>query len=164
MTRFNLLVVVLMVGLFLLVGSTIAYGRTNPGPNPLKELGFDLCDGNPCWQGIAPGVTDWSTARSIMRPLGGEEKDNIVAHLRLSGTSADGESEVTASKLREEDSVTLITLDEATHSTLGDIMALYGTPCRVDWVYDRESVLEVFIPHMVLIVHPENDAVDLHSR
>src|SRR6266849_4982225 len=39
--------------------ATIALGRLDHTPTTLQTLGFDTCDGDPCFRGLKPGM-DWA--------------------------------------------------------------------------------------------------------
>ena len=49
-----------------LITGACAYGAAHPQPNELQALGFDLCDGKPCFWGITPGITTYDQATAIL--------------------------------------------------------------------------------------------------
>src|SRR5262249_12725982 len=44
------------------------FGEAHPQPDQLSELGFGVCNGNPCFMGIVPGVTKYVEARYALQP------------------------------------------------------------------------------------------------
>src|SRR5215813_11293136 len=49
-----------------LTGGIVAYARTHGGENPLKAMGFEVCDGNPCFMGIVIGETTWDDIHKLI--------------------------------------------------------------------------------------------------
>lgn len=70
MKRFILLSFGLCVTLSIPIFAAVFYGRTQIEVNELASLGFDLCNGKPCFLGITPGITKISEAKSILTGRG----------------------------------------------------------------------------------------------
>src|SRR5436190_4029156 len=45
--------------------AAITLGRLDHTPTTLQTLGFDTCDGDPCFRGLKPGM-DWDKARALL--------------------------------------------------------------------------------------------------
>jgi hypothetical protein len=63
MMRFLRRMILLLSFLFTTCTSVVLVPRLNRAPNRLEVLGFGMCSGDHCWQGIRPGL-DWTTARN----------------------------------------------------------------------------------------------------
>ena len=62
-------VLVLWLTLAAICGAVIGIGRLNPAPDVLQTLGFGVCDGEPCYRGVKPGM-DWAEAKSLFPQVG----------------------------------------------------------------------------------------------
>ncbi len=117
---------VLLLTLLMVVG--VALARTRP--NPMIAMGFGLCDGVPCYQGLVPGTTLWLDALKALNIKGQTEsmivpKDYGVFHIDL----ATIDEHVVSSKRK----MTYLSLKDVEPQqalpTLGDLILFYGTPC-----------------------------------
>jgi len=52
----------LWLALIALCAAGVGIGKLDRAPDTLQTLGFDLCDGEPCFRGIKPGMS-WAEAR-----------------------------------------------------------------------------------------------------
>jgi hypothetical protein len=52
-------ILMMWVALALISATVLLIARVNHAPNRLQALGFDVCDGEPCFRGIKPGM-DWA--------------------------------------------------------------------------------------------------------
>src|SRR5438128_2127003 len=77
------LIAILSISFSLLIVAARAYGEAHPEPDELKALGFDVCDGKPCFMGIVPGVTTWDQAKAILdrRVASGQPVLNVLDEL-----------------------------------------------------------------------------------
>ncbi len=101
--------------------------------NPLTRLGFNLCDGRPCFLGIIPGVTDWQDASSVLLAKG-FELDNLgppgLDTLSNVGNSGDGITVFSdPTKPNTVRWIELAVLHGRYTIHLADVLALYGLPC-----------------------------------
>jgi hypothetical protein len=49
---------------------SLVLGKLQPDPHLLRTLGFDSCDGKPCYMGIIPGETTWSAIEPLLQAHG----------------------------------------------------------------------------------------------
>ena len=63
MMRFTPRLLSLWLVLFIFCTAVVLIPRLTATPDRLAALGFGMCNGDQCWQGIKPGL-DWSTARN----------------------------------------------------------------------------------------------------
>jgi hypothetical protein len=57
-------VMVLILVLAVLCAGAVVVARANRTPSPLQALGFGMCDGEPCWRGIKPGMK-WEALKTV---------------------------------------------------------------------------------------------------
>lgn len=115
-------------------------------PNPVRALGFDMCDGAPCMLGIIPGVTTWADALAILTErqipyteAGNENFRRFEAAFYYEPTDAIGfYIELTrpvntqiVSSLTVHNAVNREYMPLPTAIGIGDIFRLYGFPCGV---------------------------------
>src|SRR5260221_14778856 len=95
----------LCLTLIVCCAAALAYGRAQPASsNPLREVGFDVCDGKPCFRGVVPGITTWKSAEAkflhhhviethdshILILIGRNHVDNISLERLPDSTIVDG--------------------------------------------------------------------------
>jgi hypothetical protein len=61
-------VILVMLVLAVLCAGAVVVARVARPPDRLQALGFEVCDGEPCWRGVKPGMA-WATVR-VMFPNG----------------------------------------------------------------------------------------------
>ncbi len=142
------LVFILLLLMTALTSSTVLWAREHPEPSELQALGFDVCDGRPCFIGITPGVTTWNAARAILTKWGDQKESNEEF------TVAANRIEVSITSL--EGSVDWIHIKGIPYggfvfSSLGNFIAKYGSPCRIMFNGDRNFV-DLAYPYMMLTV------------
>jgi len=173
--RTVLLISVLFFTTAVSVGGAILVGRANSQPDQLQALGFGLCNGNPCYRGLTPGMTGWDKARKAATALGFEGNS---AYLQL-------DNEVTAhwivsieKALSDSLPVRSIEADDPPmgerDSYAGEVIALFGPPCGIEflavpgtyWIsYPTLPVelgnhtLDAFAPiHSILLIDPTEES------
>src|SRR5688572_23445239 len=113
--------------LLIIAVGVVVIARVNRSPNRLQALGFDVCEGEPCWRGIRPGM-DWETVR------------NMFPNARI-GTYAEGQPYLMIDTASEDSSHAYVYSDGASVGrivfwrdhfplliTPGEIVARYGSP------------------------------------
>jgi hypothetical protein len=126
---------------------TVLIARGNREPGPLQALGFGLCDGEPCWRGIKPGI-DWSEVRKrfpaitydgeyFVLPLNTAEIQEVVFQPSPDATKLD---EIT------------LRLFRAPPTLLGELVALYGRPCRISFpdLYKTRLMIDFVYPKLLV--------------
>lgn len=150
---------VVWLTLAVICAGVLLMGRFNAGPPVLQSLGFDVCEGRPCYRGIRPGM-EWAKAQG---QLASNRASDMLG--RASSTGMVGPSAVIASdvpidniQLFSEGStmVKAIAVEGLTEQglpiSIGAIIAQYGTPCRLDWYGNDYGPNRVFINYPNLLV------------
>jgi hypothetical protein len=130
-------VLVLWLIVLVLCGTVALLVRLNREPGPLQALGFDVCDGEPCFLGIKVGM-DWSEAVNILPdsltgygvlvpPVSVPALEGLVIRPSQDGTQVE---EIRHFNVARRTGYPI---------TLGAMVELYGPPCRVFW-NDLEGV------------------------
>ena len=125
----------------------VVLGRLDHMPSKLQSLGFDICDGKPCFRGIKIGE-DWTTAEKIF-PQSAIYDDYIQIEDVVTNQI------IWVHKLKYNDTVDDIRILLVGNTSLplsaDDFIAQYGTPCRV-LLYPTEGdsfdEVEIFYPTM----------------
>jgi hypothetical protein len=169
-------ILVILVILAVIATSTILIARANPAPDRLQALGFDVCDGEPCWRGIKLGM-EWQQAKRLL-PEAIEQTERLPYHLTLFvrnpglqkikiWTGRDGKTVEAITASPEEYDETLPPFIMA-----GDAVVHYGLPCRVESAFHPDGSmgqLQLIYPKvLVLTIYPQqsmrlrvDSAVDL---
>jgi len=130
-TRLGVLILVLMLTSMALVGGAMLYGRTHPKFNGLRVLGFNVCEGQPCYKGITPGRTSWDVASWIAKPVASKVYSGEI----VLGDAVTSDWEVGI--VQGQSAPDLVGgigmyLRLANHFVYaGQIIDMYGVPCRV---------------------------------
>jgi hypothetical protein len=142
-----------IIGLALAVvcAGVVGIARFNRAPDTLQALGFDVCDGEPCFRGIKPG-TDWAKVQSLL-PTVTRERSFLVLPINAEGIKsivfergADGER-----------TVGLIALTSATPQkeypfTPGAVISRFGPPCRVQFFEIDDLLMAVYMVYPTMVV------------
>ena len=124
--RLLLLKILLMIAL---VSGAVLYGRASAKPNKLQQLGFDVCDGRPCFMGVTLGMP-WNEVRANIakREDGIYLADNLIV-LKV---------QKLAIGIRSDDSQTyvdgidfMVPVNYDPEISINTIIALFGSPCSV---------------------------------
>jgi hypothetical protein len=108
---------------------SVAYNQENA----LTRLGFNQCNGHPCFLGIVPGLTTWQDATSILFGKGFrldqdnqefDNVDNIGNGIVIYRDRSTSNSSVV-------DTVELADRSQLYDVSLADVLDLYGLPCGV---------------------------------
>jgi hypothetical protein len=136
--------------LLIVAVGVVVIARLDRASDRLLALGFDLCDGEPCWRGIKPGMP-WNKAIEM----------SAYAKLYAQGPNLEQEhagSSVIVSATIDMASVDRIVLAARSLPyllpiTVGEIVAKYGSPCRVEESYDSNGpVLRLMYPAITAVV------------
>jgi hypothetical protein len=107
----------------------IGYGRLEPLPNGASAIGLGLCDDRPCLKSLIPGRTPWTAELAHLDTL---PADPFYSYQLSLFPSLDRKWLATLG----------IRLSSSTTVTVGDIVQLYGVPCRVDMFdFGRSMIL-----------------------
>jgi hypothetical protein len=126
---------------FVLCGTVALLVRLNREPGPLEALGFDVCDGEPCFRGIKAGM-NWEEAKRHLPNA--EHVEDDPNHMTLSlGTP----EFLNITVQRSNDGLVENVYAGETNRMkwpfirAGDVILLYGSPCRVTVVHKGEIFL-----------------------
>jgi hypothetical protein len=126
---------VVWVALIALCGGAIALGRTDHTPNTLQALGFDVCDGEPCFRGVKIG-DDWEKSKARF-------PEDVVDFQTLAAKSEDikGIYITTAEDLITVHTIFIVLRNTQTLFTVQAFIMRYGIPCRV-WLSNDADVYQ----------------------
>jgi hypothetical protein len=139
-------VVTISIILVLSCTGVMVIARLNREPGRLEALGFGVCDGEPCFRGIRPGMV-WAEARAHYPKENQFEDeyalsvDTVQNSMYISITSSDDKQYVKAIDGRGSNY-------QGLPFNTGDIIMHYGIPCRLN-VGNGGAV-----PRTVLLVYP----------
>jgi len=148
---------VLLIWLMLIVlcAAGIEIGKLNRTPDSLQTLRFDICDGEPCFQGIKLGMS-WEEARKELPEAILHQGDLVLP------MSPDY---VAARIVPSSDGTTVdqIIIDNVglLPTTVGEILVRNGNPCRV---YVDHSTMELVFPLLEVIVTGDYAAPYFHLQ
>ncbi|MEP7287508.1 MAG: hypothetical protein ABI947_17255 [Chloroflexota bacterium] len=107
-------------------GAVVLIAQQNHTPDLLQRLDFGVCDGEPCWRGIKPGMA-WDKVQNYDLMLDGKSRQYAVHLPPISGIRFDPDE--------REAKISGITIEfdsgPALPLTLGEVITRYGSPCRV---------------------------------
>ncbi|MCC7450072.1 MAG: hypothetical protein IT324_21825 [Anaerolineae bacterium] len=159
MFRFLRITLILWLLSVALIGGAALYGRTHDAPNELQALGFDVCEGKPCFMGITPGVTRQDNMSSNLSSAIVEYGDNLHTVFYVQQY----EGEILFSALGKVSLIVLKTPNtDYPISTVGNFLSLYGSPCGVVRLPDGQT-LEFVYPEMQVtsaVLNRQSIAVD----
>ncbi|MBX3067008.1 MAG: hypothetical protein KF726_28770 [Anaerolineae bacterium] len=143
--RWSLLVLLTLIAV---TGGIVMVGRAQPDQNPLRALGFAVCEGKPCFQDVVLGETKWGEALTAVSALAEYPMNQGVPY---QGVTLDccGKSSVddTATELF----VVVSSSRRATPILVGDLLTLYstGVPCQVE-IYNADTyqIADITFPKM----------------
>jgi hypothetical protein len=124
MKRFGRLTVILSAVFAALLLSVRINAQSRLPPNSLQSLGFDICNGKPCFRGLVPGRVSKDVAATVLAefavldPTYGywQAFDGNKLYFNTSDVGIVSEIVVTLAKPQV---------------TLGTVIAAYGIPCNV---------------------------------
>jgi hypothetical protein len=149
--------------LILICSGVVVLVRLNSAPSKLQQIGFAVCDGEPCFRGIKLGAK-LEQVRQLF-PDAVEETDRVEiplgdAHIIIKVDDS-GVYRVQASKSFNADHAPLV--------RAGEFIALYGSPCSVVFVDEdaRFPLLGLVYPELLVVLgelsSPDNP-VDFRLR
>lgn len=148
------------------VAIAISYGQRQPYKSPLPSLGYDFCDGLPCYLGIVSGYTAWTeaTERIAKQPMSMMNPSTTITNFSTASTSGFLLSE-------SRDSVVVVfavaPLDlQSEFPTLRDILLFYGTPCNVytEQYQDKITLIRLNYPHLTVSFPRVTQRLSLERR
>ncbi|MBX3067004.1 MAG: hypothetical protein KF726_28750 [Anaerolineae bacterium] len=120
---------ILLLTLIAVTGGTLLIGRAQPDQNPLRWLGFQICDDKPCFHGIVPSKTTWSAANSYAlfspvwtRPFN-YQQTMTISQAGIYEARFEHDSQFVTE--------VIVRTDVFGFPTLGKFVDLYGDPCAV---------------------------------
>jgi hypothetical protein len=136
--------------LLALVLAAISYGHTKP--DRLSSFALDVCEDNPCFSGIIPGVTQWNDVPSHLEnyDVWLQEIDRIgMMFNNTIGADIyrDPSTETVATRITVFDA-TITELTPTNFPSVGDLILKYGEPC---WVILDNHVQSVVLPFSQLV-------------
>jgi hypothetical protein len=149
--RFVRNVFIVWLLMIVLCSGALLYGRASNQSNELQDLGFGVCDGDPCFMGIVPGKTSWDEAKLILKPYNIKQDfedaaDANVKDFRLIVYSSKG-------IINE-----LIIQKDSSYGglgvSLGSVIQQVGTPCAA--IADPRAA-NIFYPSMSLYFARDGD-------
>jgi len=133
-----------------LMSAVRVYGVAHPLAHELTTLGFDLCDGSPCFMGITPGITGWNEGKAILTPKYGAYntlEDPASAHHQWVLPVNNGYIQVDSANAKVDAIWSRVTLTE----TLGEVIQQFGLPCGVT-IYSSINVAFISYGNAVISV------------
>jgi hypothetical protein len=158
----RLLVIWLMMSIF--CAAVVVLGRLDHTPSELQALGFDVCDGEPCFRGIKVG-TDWTKVQRLF-PNGVLDKGYLQIALNMVITH-----DIVIHQSRDHRTVDAIAVTtnaagEAFSFSAADVIAQYGAPCRayVEYTDSIPGVMIMIYPKMMTRIDMNDDDYDYRLR
>jgi hypothetical protein len=158
-------VLALWLIMLVLCGTVALLVRLNREPGPLQALGFDVCDGEPCWRGIKMGMALTEVQEQI--PEGIYSGQYFTVPLNLAGNHHVILQSIEGGKILQLYIHGSSGLMHPTYPiTPGQMIAIYGMPCRVDFVEVNDNLFsfEIWYPRMVARYGNATDPTQLDSR
>jgi hypothetical protein len=141
-------VLVLWLALIAICAAGVAVGRLDTRPDALQALGFDLCDGEPCYRGIKLGA-DWAQIQAQF-PQGDMTPDRRVLLL-------DRDSKTTVNIFSDDtitvDAIAISHAVDMSSPLLGTAVARYGAPSEVE-LYFVEDLSGNLVPLVLRFIYP----------
>ncbi|MBX3067005.1 MAG: hypothetical protein KF726_28755 [Anaerolineae bacterium] len=121
-------------------GTILLIGRAQPDQNPLRALGFDVCENKPCFRGIIAGKTTMEQVATILNEATGSATRLLQANIgRFHLDIVPVNSACRGNPCAPNETAMFELLVDNTGPpplTLADIVDVYGEPCNVTPVYD----------------------------
>jgi len=158
----RLLIITVLLITMLFSAGVIARAIGQSAPNPIRRVGFEICDGKPCMAGITPTVTRWDDALKSLVAQGVKYEmdvndsfrrdevgftfrpaDDIAFWIRI--TRPIGSPTVQTLSVFNGEGKDFLPLQA---TTLGDVLLLYGLPCGISVGNDNVLPLGVANVHL----------------
>ncbi|MCC7449113.1 MAG: hypothetical protein IT324_16970 [Anaerolineae bacterium] len=134
--------IILYLILFSLFSTNGAPLSADSGSDKLKEIGFDLCDGQPCFLGIIPGITSWNKANAIIDQYVTQHPEMVAMTAAFEGQGVGFyRNDFSAIEAFAGDAAITrfvhLSYREPLNSEImvGDVIPKYGIPCGVTLTY-----------------------------
>jgi hypothetical protein len=116
--------------LVVICAGVVGIVRVNGGQDRLQAMGFGVCDGEPCWQGIRVGM-DWEEAERL-----GHDAVQIRPRMYFGFSTVTESINVQIDPTENGKSVLGIALEVSSIApqlsiTTADIIRLFGSPCLI---------------------------------
>jgi hypothetical protein len=158
--RFLRVVIVVWLLLTALIIAAMFYGYSDEVPNELRELGFDRCDGHPCFLGIVPGITSGKEAYQLL-----SQYDETLLYVKGRPIIARVNDIDFAVHVDDMDQILIIHIPVYSGNEfpqLKSFIALYGVPCAVHAAHDQPT-LGVNYPGLALGSYEVQGRLSLYS-
>ena len=179
MVRFVSWLIGLLLMLVTLLTIVLSMAGQDQTPGLLQRIGYGTCDGLPCFRGVTLGM-GWTEARSTLKEM---TKPTIPTELNVTiGEGGLAMVRVTANSSEVVNSI--LTTPEAFHTSLdarlGEVLLMYGTPCRIGRMIDissqedqfvlvypsmavlvKSAIIQVQTPAPIVTIHPNSPIKDL---
>jgi hypothetical protein len=138
---------IVWLGLTALCTAVVLLGQLDKKPSVLQLLGVDVCDGQPCYKGVKPGM-EWARAQKLVPEAIKED-----GYLQLP-TNVSGLKHVLINASKDDKFVHSVGIlvripdDEPLPFSAGDVIAQYGSPCHVYLQYADG------IPGAMILLYP----------
>jgi hypothetical protein len=148
MKWFILRVLVLFLSVSALSAAAVGVGRLDHTPTRLQTLGFDVCDGEPCFKGITAGM-HLEAAKKLFPAMTANDGrfefplvgDDAQRFLISAGT---GLYSVGGIAIERNPSAQETPLPFSAQ----DVVVQYGSPCHTYWEYGDNPVIVLVYPNM----------------
>ncbi|MCC7451385.1 MAG: hypothetical protein IT324_28505 [Anaerolineae bacterium] len=126
-----------------LVSGALLWGRVSAKPNKLQQIGFDVCNGEPCFMGITLGMS-WAEARAILTKKKEliDDTDTLIV-LRVQNLNIGVRPDNSQGHVEEIEFN--IWPDNDPEVPLSNIISLYDHPCSVTTIFILDMLERIVI-------------------
>jgi hypothetical protein len=160
--RFLRVVIPMWLLLLSLIIVAKLFGYAIVETNPLREIGFDVCDGQPCFLELVPGITTGQQAHELL-----SQYDDILPYIAggdiLARVNNIGFALIIDDNTNKIISIQIAVAPRITFPQLDDFIAMYGLPCAVAVSKDPPS-LTLNYPNMSLGSHELQGRFSLYAE
>jgi hypothetical protein len=132
--------------LCLICTAVVVLSRLDHAPSALQLYGIDLCDGEPCFQGLKVG-TDWTKVQDLFPEAINKQLIELPSNVTGLAHAAIFASEDMTS-LEGISVYSMFPDDPPLPFKAGDVIAQFGSPCRIYLWYSDE------FPANMILVYP----------
>src|SRR5262245_10721046 len=113
----------MMTAAFVLCCLATGFGRLRSKPTAAATYGLNQCDAVPCFRGLIPGKTTWSTATQM---------------IDAASSTSSGHSTIVLGQSADHARLDTISIEVPSETTIivADVLNLYGVPCQT-YLYSR---------------------------
>ncbi len=149
--RFYSVLIVLCSTAMAMCAVAVGFARARPMPDLADGLG--LCDGVPCLMGIMPGRTSLRDAVALLGNHLALGNDRTTA----TGSSGTYDRATVREGTPNVVGIVQIEFQQPPMITLGELVALYGPPCKVSWANDEPYILITY-PYLSALIKTDVSA------